>query len=348
MTRVIDGSRTFEPVPPLPTGERRRNGEASMLDQREKQAPATGSLAETMPAVRATPRAERILACPYCHARLAPNESGASCSNPACGGAFGRSSFGLLDLRLQRSKTLVRRIVFGGEIERPVLEKRTLPSNPRPEVDWTGVDRPATLRPRLQSWLPRARKPGALALDIGCGSASFRPIFARSDFGYVGIDVAGHAATFLADARALPFCDDSFELVWSNAVLQYVPHPEIAIVEAFRVLEPGGLFMGTIGFLEAFDGDNMHQTTWLGAHRYFQDAGFKVEHLAPDDVWTGPVALARTLFPGLPGRSADLLVVPVDWCSRLYWRLATLRGRLRVEDRLVKITGGFEFILKKP
>lgn len=291
----------------------------------------------------------RVLACPQCGGRLTLHGQGAACPDPACGTTFGRSAAGLLDLRLVAPKTVTRRVSFGAEGDPPDLAKRTLPPNPRPEVDWRGLARPATLRARMQSWLPRARRAGALALDVGCGSAAFRPVLAHCGFGYVGIDVAGDAASLVADARALPFREASFELVWSNAVLQYVPHPEVALAEIHRVLQAGGSFMGTIGFLEAFDGRNMHPVTPLGAHQCFRDAGFVVEQLAPDDAWTGPIALARAMFPGLPGRAADRLVAPVDWCSRLYWRLGTLfRDGLGVEDRLIKLTGGFEFILRKP
>jgi SAM-dependent methyltransferase len=289
-----------------------------------------------------------VLACPHCQGRLTLHEEGAACAVPACAAVFGRSASGLLDLRLRAPKTVTRRISFGAEGPPPELARRTLADNPRPEVDWQGIDRPASLRARMQSWLPLARGANALALDVGCGSAAFRPVLARCGFGYVGIDVAGDDATLIADARALPFRDESFELVWSNAVLQYVSHPEVALAEIYRVLQPGGAFMGTIGFLEAFDGHNMHPATPLGADRYFRDAGFVVEQLAPDDTWTGPIALARTMFPGLPGRSADFLVAPLDWCSRVYWQLGTLfRDGIGPGDRLLKLTGGVEFVLRK-
>lgn len=292
------------------------------------------------------PAFERLLVCPYCLGPLVIGPAGASCAALGCGAGFARGG-GVLDLRLARPKTVTRRVTFGAE-RRPVVTKRPLPANPACGIDWAGVERPPGLRARMQSHLPRARKAGAPMLDLGCGDASFRPIFARCGFDYVGVDVAGEGAMALADARALPFRDRAFELVWCNAVLQYVPHPEIALAEIHRVLEPGGALMGAIGFLETFDGDNMHQATWLGAHRYFHNAGFEIEHLAPDDEWTGPMALARALFPGLPHKAIDLIVGSVDRLSRLYWWLGTRRNpRLGMRDRLVKITGGMEFILRK-
>lgn len=48
--------------------------------------------------------------------------------------------------------------------------------------------------------------------------------------------VTGH----VADAEALPFDDDSFDVVVGHAVLHHLPVPGVAIREAFRVLRPGG------------------------------------------------------------------------------------------------------------
>jgi SAM-dependent methyltransferase len=44
------------------------------------------------------------------------------------------------------------------------------------------------------------------------------------------------------DARALPFADESFDLVWSQAVWQSVEDKAAAAGDAFRVLRPGGRF----------------------------------------------------------------------------------------------------------
>ena len=57
-----------------------------------------------------------------------------------------------------------------------------------------------------------------------------------------GLDVT----TVCADAEALPFEPESFDLVLGHAVLHHLPHLEVALGEFTRVLKPGGMlaFMG--------------------------------------------------------------------------------------------------------
>jgi malonyl-CoA O-methyltransferase len=47
------------------------------------------------------------------------------------------------------------------------------------------------------------------------------------------------------DIGALPFAAASFDLVWSNLALQWVPDPRRAFTECLRVLDVGGLFAFT-------------------------------------------------------------------------------------------------------
>jgi ubiquinone/menaquinone biosynthesis C-methylase UbiE len=55
----------------------------------------------------------------------------------------------------------------------------------------------------------------------------------------LGLDVE----TAVCDAEALPFEDESFDLVLGHAVLHHLPHLDVAFREVLRVLKPGGRFM---------------------------------------------------------------------------------------------------------
>jgi malonyl-CoA O-methyltransferase len=51
-----------------------------------------------------------------------------------------------------------------------------------------------------------------------------------------------------SDVERLPFADGSFDMVWSNLVLQWLGSPQDAFAELHRVLRPGGVcFFSTLG-----------------------------------------------------------------------------------------------------
>jgi SAM-dependent methyltransferase len=94
-------------------------------------------------------------------------------------------------------------------------------------------------------------------LDVGCGPGSVSLDLAGLVSEVVGVDGANTAieranaealrrevdnAEFrIADAYELPFDDDSFDVVHAHQVLQHLADPVRALVEARRVLKPGGI-----------------------------------------------------------------------------------------------------------
>ena len=105
-------------------------------------------------------------------------------------------------------------------------------------------------------------RPGGMLLDVGC--ADGRSCFPFIDCGatIVGLDIskalvrqaiaraAQHQAqastTFLvADASVLPFREGTFESVVIYGVLHHVPNPGATCREAYRLLQPGGVYFGS-------------------------------------------------------------------------------------------------------
>jgi 2-polyprenyl-6-hydroxyphenyl methylase/3-demethylubiquinone-9 3-methyltransferase len=98
---------------------------------------------------------------------------------------------------------------------------------------------------------------GLRTLDIGCGGGLLAEEFARLGCAVVGVDPSEeslasartHAASKelaieyqRATGEALPFADDSFDLVYCCDVLEHVPDLPRVIAETARVLKPGGTY----------------------------------------------------------------------------------------------------------
>jgi SAM-dependent methyltransferase len=86
-------------------------------------------------------------------------------------------------------------------------------------------------------------------LDIGCGSGWSTLALRNAGHRAFGVDLhsnpeakeGGEAFHYVcADATTLPFRDSSMDLVGMHAVLEHLPNPEGALVEAMRVLKPKG------------------------------------------------------------------------------------------------------------
>ena len=94
------------------------------------------------------------------------------------------------------------------------------------------------------SILQQNLSPGDAVLDLGCGPRDQALPLQSLDFQYVGVDIDSSAADYLVDAHALPFVDQSFDAVFSFAVLEHLRDPLMGLVEVARVLKPGGFYLG--------------------------------------------------------------------------------------------------------
>lgn len=139
-------------------------------------------------------------------------------------------------------------------------------------------------------------RPGARALDLGCGEGRFTAELARAGAQAIGADVA-EAALRRARARhpeqeferipydgPLPWGEGSFDLVWASEVLERAGDTERFLAEVRRVLRPDGVLLVTTPsagrvrtLVEGVPdpaGDRLHLYTSRTLGRVLRDAGF--------------------------------------------------------------------------
>jgi SAM-dependent methyltransferase len=90
---------------------------------------------------------------------------------------------------------------------------------------------------------------GSLVLEVGSGTRRLRPDVVNLD-----IDAFEHVDV-VANAARIPFLDETFDLVISEAVLEHVPDPRGVVSEMIRVLQPGGQLYVDVPFLQGFHAD---------------------------------------------------------------------------------------------
>lgn len=98
-------------------------------------------------------------------------------------------------------------------------------------------------------------QPGMKVLDVACGSGNLAVTAAKKGADVTGIDIADNlieaaknraAAQGLdikfeqGDAEAMPYDDDSFDLVMTMFGAMFAPRPDVTAGELVRVCKPGG------------------------------------------------------------------------------------------------------------
>lgn len=291
-----------------------------------------------------------IIACPYCGSslRLYDSNQEAICDN--CKAHHSYTKAGGIDLRLQQQRIYQYDFMLGVPLlPESGFEFGVLPQNRNPEVDFSDHDIPFHLTSEILSYFPRAKTDKSLMLDLGCGNMVHQDVCVYAGFEHVGLDYDSNEALILGDAHALPFKDESFEFVLSVAVLEHIRFPFVAMKEVHRILKPGGVFIGTVAFLEPFHGDSFYHHTHLGVYNSLKEGGFKIEYICPSDKWSVLVAQAcMGLFPKMPRFISKLIVMPVQVMHKIWWRLGSIISKDATEKvRIRNTTGAFTFIVRK-
>jgi len=189
------------------------------------------------------------LRCPDCAKAVGPLEGTPIC--PGCGRSFTVSE-GIWDL-LPRTLDRVKANENQLHVEAGLATWRRLFFHKRDWLQWCDTRWLPTLidhrtRTFLEiggglcyaSALAKAHAPGAyvLATDVS-------PRYLRHHAVRVGLIIGTPADTYAAaDAEALPFEDEQFDAVYSQVVLYRVSDPVRALREIWRVLAPGGRYLG--------------------------------------------------------------------------------------------------------
>jgi ubiquinone/menaquinone biosynthesis C-methylase UbiE len=111
----------------------------------------------------------------------------------------------------------------------------------------------------VEKYLARHVRPGAKILSVGCGPGVILRAAAALDrsINGVGVDISAdriqeakernrenpQVAFVCGDAHAMEFPSDSFDLVYSRMLFEYLKEKEQAIAQMLRVCKPGGTIL---------------------------------------------------------------------------------------------------------
>jgi|GEM_PF-306840 len=200
-------------------------------------------------------------------------------------------------------------------------------------------------------------------LDLGCGSGRQRSIIQQRGYRWIGVDrtpgtVAG--PVLQADCQRLPFGAHRAAAVVAWQVLEYVEQPEHLFAEVARVIEPGGIFCGSVSFLEPVHGRTFYGTSPLLIEYLLRKYGFTDIQIRPGlsgfalMLWTwlrrlGGPALGRLALPLAAAWLAPLAAMRflVSW---LWWYLGYGTGhgmRWIVELAPLEFAGHVMFTARK-
>lgn len=159
--------------------------------------------------------------------------------------------------------------------------------------------------------------PDGLILDCGAG---FRPEYYENIVNY---EIAPYPTTdVLGFAEDLPFDDNSFDAVFSFAVLEHVKYPFQAAAEICRVLKPDGRLAVGAAFLQPMHGYPHHyfNMTNLGLQSLFEES-IEIEHQFVNQ-GTSPIASLSWFLQ--------------EWMNNLPKDVRKKFGKMRISDIATK------------
>jgi len=208
------------------------------------------------------------------------------------------------------------------------------------------------------------RVAGRRVLDLGCGLGGYTEALRERGARVVSADLSPAVLAGLpplsprvcADALALPFADDAFDLVFCASLIEHVPDGSVLLREAWRVVRPGGY--GYVSFPPFYSPRGGHQfapfhllgervATWL----YLRTRAGKTP------AWQrGIVAEGDSYSRAYHGFGLHRVTIAAvrRWVARVGWEAVSLSTRFSpVNTAKWPVVGEFltwhaEFLLRKP
>lgn len=195
--------------------------------------------------------------------------------------------------------------------------------------------------------------PGSgICIDLGCGEGRHEATVRRKGFQWMGLDVRPGASpnVVLADAASSPFRPGCASAVVAWQVLEYARDPQRIFAGAAELLEPGGVFCGSVSFLEPLHGHSYYNLSHLALKDLLSRHGFADVEVRPG--LSGFALLLWTWLRRSAGAGWARLALPVvrlcflapaglifllSWLS---WRLGMGTGH---HMRWLAITAPLEF-----
>jgi len=205
------------------------------------------------------------------------------------------------------------------------------------------------------------QKPDKRLLDFGCGSAPHRALLKQYGFQWTGLDLRDSTdpaalarvegptpeKVALYDGSALPFGDQSFGVIWSYQSFEHVPNAEASMSECARVLCTGGLFSGSVSFLEPYHARSTFSYTPYGFHQLCERHGLKTVKIF---IRNDGISLALRTFLSMLGFESqwNALMERGGIFGRALHRVAEDAGITpSLADAVGAIAGHFLFIARK-
>jgi hypothetical protein len=141
-----------------------------------------------------------------------------------------------------------------------------------------------------------------------------------------------------------------------------MPDPWTACDELFRVLKPGGLYVGSTTFLYPFHERSYYNMTHLGVRHMLEKSGFVVEKILPWRI-SGLEALVRVLFVGRVLKQFASSIARLEFklimslrrigaklAARIYSKneRKSQRASQFMDEEPMRFTSGFIYLARKP